>query len=184
MHPEYDNTSYPLQLAGPLPLPLLRLPTADGPNVAHRLFMACVNARSSEADFQHSYCNPQWGTWGHFAGSLSSSQHTTTNHLWGRTCENILLLNGFFSLLCWIRQARLQWYVQQKLLLNKNTHPLDSVVHLILQLQVDLLAEAGVAAQPWHLMTKQRQWDFELWECHIDSRVQTYSSWGKQPFFT
>ena len=105
VHPEFDNTSYPLQLAGPLPLPLPHLPTANGPNIVHRLFVARVNARSNEAYFQHSYCVPQCGTRGHFAGTLSSSQPTTTNHLWGRTREKILLPNGLFSLLRWIRKT-------------------------------------------------------------------------------
>lgn len=40
VHPEFDNTSHSLLLAGPLPLPLL--PRAHGPSVAHGLFMAHV----------------------------------------------------------------------------------------------------------------------------------------------
>lgn len=102
MHPEFDNTSYPLQLAGPLPLPLPRLPIANGPNVAHRLFVASVNALSNKEYFQRSYYIPQRDTRGHFAGTLSSSQPTTTNHLWRKTPEKILSLNGLFSLLRWI----------------------------------------------------------------------------------
>lgn len=67
--------------------------------------MAHVNLPSNKAYFQHSYCVPQCGTQGHFAAILSSSQPTTTNHLWGRTPEKILLLNGLFSLLHWIKKA-------------------------------------------------------------------------------
>lgn len=105
VHSEFDNTSYPLQLVGALPMPLPHLPTANGPNVGHRLSMAHGNAPSDKAYFQHSYCIPQHGTQGHFAGTFSSSQPTTTHHLWGRTHGKILLLNGLFSLLRWVSRT-------------------------------------------------------------------------------
>lgn len=55
MHPEFDNTSYPFHLAGPLPLPFLGLPMSNGLRIAHGLSVAHVHVLSNKVSFQHSH---------------------------------------------------------------------------------------------------------------------------------